>query len=114
MFLGRLDLLHQKTKTLNQKLWIDTVNGNPDFSSDLRSIIGGDNAPLNKLKTAIQNYRNAVEVIYLIFGYVDNDSMVKFVHLMRPFKISLQEASTRLIRWKDEVNPRIAAKRQTL
>src|SRR5260370_27039080 len=78
IFLDRLDLLYQKTKALDEKLWIDAVNGNPDFSSDLRDLIGGDNTPLSKLETSIQNYRNAVEVVSLIFDRVDNEAMVKF------------------------------------
>jgi hypothetical protein len=99
---------------MEQKLWNDTVNGNPDFSAELRSLIGGDDTPLSKLETAIQNYRNTVEVVSIVFGSIDNAGMHKVVRSMRPFQISLQETSNSLLRWRDEVNPRIAARRQTL
>jgi hypothetical protein len=85
-----------------------------DFSLELRSLLGGDDAPINKLEAAIQNYRNAVEMISLIYGHIDNDAMHKLVILVHPFQISLQEAARSLLRWRDEVDPRIAARRRAL
>lgn len=114
VFFQQTEALEQKTIETNKRMWIEAVNGNPDFSPDLRRMIGGDNGPLSRLLSAIGQYKDSVRVLGLLYGRVNEETIAQYVQLLRPIQIELLNAANALARWGEESNPKIAAMRKAL
>ena len=112
-FLKEIDALHVKTLTAHKKLWQDTVNGNPNFSIELRKLIAED-AAFPKLENAIGNFINGVSLYFLTYDYLPPLLRTQLAQLLRPFQGALFEASSELKKWVYQSNDRITERRKSL
>jgi hypothetical protein len=112
-FLKDLNALQVRTLAVNKKLWEDEVNGNPNFSAELRRLIAED-APISKLESAIGNLMNGASLYFLMFDSLSPTFRDQFAQLLRPFQGEIFEGSTNLKKWVYETNERITEKRKSL
>lgn len=112
-FLKEIDALHRKTLAAHKKLWEDTVNGNPNFSTELRRLIAED-AAFPKLEIAIGNFTNGVSLYFLTYDYLTPILRAQFAQLLRPFQGALFEGAGELKKWVYQSDERIAERRKSL
>lgn len=111
--LNEIDALNVRSLNVHKKLWQDTVNGNPNFSDELRKLVAEDPA-FSKLVTSIGNFRDGVSFYYLSYDSLTPTLRLQFIQLLRPFRGSLFEAASDLKKWVYQTNERIKARRQSL
>ena len=112
-FLKDLDALQGRTLAVNMKLWGDEVNGNANFSDELRKLVA-ENPAISPLMIAGGNLQNGISLYFLTFDYLPPNLRDQLAQLLRPFQGAVFESATSLKKWIYQTNERIAERRKTL
>jgi hypothetical protein len=112
-FLKEIDALRTRMLDAHKRLWQDSVNGNPNFSGELRKLVAEDPAFL-KLEIAIRNFRDGVALYSQTYDYLTPILRAQFVQVLRPFQGALFETADDFKKWTYQTNDRIAERRKSL